>query len=83
VLLLADKGECSGETESMKLGIHYHICWSSDSSLDWKPFRTKHEATKVAEGIKKPNESYIIAKRDDECERCNEFKLKAFFAVTE
>lgn len=67
----------------MKLGVHYHIRWSFDSSLDWKPFRTKDEATKAAEGIKKPNESYIIAKRDDECERCKEFKLKAFFAVNE
>ena len=83
VLLLTEKGECSGEAESMELGVHYHIRWSSDSSLDSKPFRTKHEATKVAEGIKKKNEGYIIAKRDDECERCKEFKLKAFFAVNE
>ena len=67
----------------MKLGVHYHIQWSSDSSLDWKPFRTEHQATKVAEGINKPNESYMITKRDDECERCKEFKLKAFFAVNE
>jgi hypothetical protein len=65
----------------MKLGIHYHICWLSDSSLDWKPFRAKQEATKVAERIKKPQESYTIVKRDDDCERCREFKLKAFFAV--
>ncbi len=67
----------------MKLGIHYHIRWSSDASLDWKPFRTDQEATKVAERIKKPNESYTIVKRDDECERCKEFKLRAFFAVNE
>jgi hypothetical protein len=65
----------------MKLGIHYHIRWSYDSSLDWKPFRMKEEATKVAEGIKKPNESYTIVKRDDDCERCKEFRLKALFAV--
>jgi len=57
----------------MKLGVHYHIRWSSDSCLDWKPFRTKHEATKVAEGIKKPNESYDLLERDDECERCKDF----------
>jgi hypothetical protein len=58
----------------MKLGVHYHIRWSSDSCLDWKPFRTKHEATKVAEGIKKPNESYDLLERDDECERCKDFR---------
>ena len=67
----------------MKLGIHYHIRWSRDSSLDWKPFRTKREATRMAEKIKKPDESYVIAERDDECERCKEFKLKAFFAISE
>jgi hypothetical protein len=83
VILITDTGEAQDERESMKLGIHYHIRWSSDSSLDWKPFRTKQEATKVAEGFKKPNESYIIAERDDECERCKEFKLKAFFAINE
>ena len=71
------------DIEFMRLGSHYHICWSLDSSLDWKPFRTKQEATKVAEQIKKPNESYTTVKRDDECERCKEFKLKAFFAITE
>ena len=48
----------------MNLGIHYHIRWSSDSSLDWKPFRTKEEATKVAEGMKKPNESYDPAPKN-------------------
>jgi len=67
----------------MKLGIHYHIFWSRDSSLDWKPFRTKQEATRTAEKIRKPDESYVIAERDDECERCKEFKLKAFFAISE
>jgi hypothetical protein len=71
------------EIEFMKLGSHYHIRWSLDASLDWKPFRTKQEAMKVAEQIKKPSESYTAVKRDDECERCKEFKLKAFFAVTE
>jgi hypothetical protein len=67
----------------MNLGIHYHICWSFDSTLDWKPFRAKQEAAKVAEGIRKPNESYTVVKRDDDCERCKEFKLKAFYAVNE
>jgi hypothetical protein len=52
--------------------IHYHICWS-DSSLDWKPFPRKEEAAKLAEQIKKPNESYVVVERDDECERCKEF----------
>ena len=61
----------------MKLGIHYHICWSSDSPLDWKPFRTQEEATKAAEGIKRPHENYTIQERDDHCERCKEFQLKA------
>lgn len=72
-----------GEINSMKLGIHYHIRWSSGSSLDWKPFRALEEATRVAERIKKASESYIIVRRDDECERCREFKLKAYFAVNE
>ena len=68
------------EIESiMKLGIHYHICWS-DSSLDWKPFQTKQEATEVAQLIKKRIESYTIVERDTECERCREFNSKAFSA---
>ena len=81
--LITDTGDAQDEIESISLGIHHHIRWTSDSSLDWKPFRTKQEATKVAEQIRKPHESYTIVDRDDECERCNEFKLKAFFAVTE
>ena len=57
----------------IKSGIHYHIRWS-DSSLDWKPFPTKEDATEVAGQIKKPNESYTIVERDNECERCKTFK---------
>ena len=67
----------------MKLGTHYHIRWLSDSSLDWKPFRTDEEATRTAERIKKPDERYVVEWRGEECERCREFKLKAFFAVSE
>ena len=67
----------------MKLGIHYHICWSFDSSLDWQPFQTEEEATEIARRIKKSAESYTIVERDGECERCREFNSKAFFAVTE
>jgi len=67
----------------MKLGVHYHIRWLSELSLDWKPFRMEEEATGVAERIKKPDESYTVERRDDDCERCKEFKLKAFFAVNE
>lgn len=46
-------------------------------------FRTEQEAARVAEQIKKANESYVTVERDDECERCKEFRLKAFFAVSE
>jgi len=67
----------------MKLGTHYHIRWLSESSLDWKPFRTDKEATRMAERIKKPKGRYVVERRDEECERCKEFKLKAFFAVNE
>ena len=62
--------EHSGSTRS---GIHYHICWAG-SSLDWKPFPTKEDATKLAGQIKKRNESYNIVECDDECERCKMFK---------
>jgi len=48
--------------------------------LDWKPFPTKEEATDLAKAIKQPNETYIIAERDDECERCKEFKARALAA---
>lgn len=64
------------ENKSLEPGIHYHICWS-DSSLDWKAFSTKEEATKLARKFKKPNERFVIVERDDECERCKEFKSKA------
>jgi len=66
--------------ESIKSGIHYHIRWSSDSSLDWKSVPTKEEATKLAERIKKPNERYIVVERDGDCERCEVFNSKALFA---
>ena len=56
----------------MNSKIHYHISWS-DSVLDWKPFSTKEEATHLAGQIKKPNESYNIVERDQECERCQTF----------
>ena len=62
-------------SESIKSGIHYHIRWS-DSSLDWKPFPTKEEATILAGQIKKLNESFTIVERDGECERCKMFKSK-------
>lgn len=42
----------------MEAKIHYHICWS-DSSIDWKAFPTKQDASDVAGKIKKPNESYV------------------------
>jgi len=56
--------------------IHYHIRWS-DSSLDWKSFPTKEEATKLAEHIKKPNETFVIVERYDDCERCEAFKSQS------
>ena len=62
------------DSESIKSGIHYHIRWS-DSSVDWKPFPTKQEATILGGHIKKRNESFIIVERDDECKRCKEFEL--------
>jgi len=64
----------------VKSATHYHIQWCSDASLDWKPFRTKEEATNLAKAIKQPNETYIIAERDGECERCKEFKARALAA---
>lgn len=81
--MITEESNVQDERDSVKLGIHYHIRWLSDSSLDWKPFRTDEEATKIAERIKKPNEGYVVERRDEECERCKEFKLRAFFAVNE
>ena len=62
--------------ESISSGIHYHIRWS-DSSLDWKPFPTKEEATILAGMIKRRKESFIIVERDEKCERCKVFELKS------
>ena len=56
--------------------IHYHIRWS-DSTIDWKTFASKEEATEHARRIKKPNESYTIVERDAQCERCKLFKSAA------
>jgi len=67
----------------IKSGVHYHIRWSPDLCIDWKSLSTREEAKQLAERIKKPNESYVVVERDDECERCKAFKLKAFFAVNE
>jgi hypothetical protein len=61
------------QSESVESGIHYHICWS-DTSLDWKAFPTKEEATELAGHIKKRNENYIIVERDGNCERCKMFE---------
>jgi len=58
----------------MKLDIHYHIRWSSESRLDWKPFPTEEEAMKAAGQLRRANEIYIIEKRDNECERCQAFR---------
>lgn len=55
---------------------HYHIRWSS-SAIDWKAFPTSEEAAELAEGIKKPNESYVIEKRDSGCETCSAFRSKS------
>jgi hypothetical protein len=63
-------------SESIKSAIHYHILWS-DSSVDWKPFPTKEEATIVAGQIKRPNESFTIVERDHECERCKIFRSRS------
>lgn len=60
-------------SKSIKSGIHYHIRWDN-SSLDWKPFPTKGEATMLAGQIKKQSESFTIEEFDDECERCMMFK---------
>lgn len=57
---------------------HYHIRWSSNSSLDWEPFATKDEAMEMAGRMKRRKESYVIVERDDECERCTAFKSEAF-----
>jgi len=62
---------------------HYHIQWTPDATLDWKAFPTKEEATRVAHRIKQPCETFTIVERDDECERCKEFRLRTFFAVNE
>ena len=64
------------------LGLHYHIRWSN-SSLDWKSFPTKEEATELARKITKPNESYTVVERNDDCERCKEFKLKGLSSRTQ
>jgi hypothetical protein len=64
----------------IKSEIHYHIFWTF---LDWKPFATKDEANKCAAQIKRPNESYTIVERDDECERCKQFKSKACSAFSQ
>ena len=61
------------DSESNRSAIHYHIRWS-DSSLDWKPFPTEEEATTLASLVKKPNESFSVVERDDECERCKVFR---------
>jgi hypothetical protein len=66
----------------VKSATHYHIKWSSGSFLDWKPFPTKEDATRMAEAIKRWNETYIIAERDDHCERCEAFKSKAKSSVS-
>jgi hypothetical protein len=63
-------------SESNKSAIHYHIRWSN-SFLDWKPFLTEEEATIVAGQIKKPNESFTVVQRDDECERCKMFRSRS------
>jgi hypothetical protein len=66
---------------SVKSAIHYHIRWSG-SSLDWKSFSTKEEATILADRIKKRNESFTIVQRDGDCERCKMFKSKSWDSRT-
>ena len=71
--LITDTGDAQAKNSDMEHGgpinaeTHYHIRWSS---LDWKSFPTKEDAMQWAGRLKKPNESFDIVERDDDCERC-------------
>jgi len=52
--------------------MHYHIRWS-DSTLDWKPFRTHEEAEEAATRLARPGETFTVERVSDKtCVRCLE-----------
>lgn len=52
--------------------LHYHIRWSSSTSLDWQAFENHDQAQTQASRLKRRNETYTIEARRGNCERCNE-----------
>lgn len=55
--------------------IHYHIRWA-DSKLDWEMFQTEEQAQAMAEELRRPGENYVIEKRGEDCQRCNQIKAR-------
>ena len=50
---------------------HFHIRWSSASTLDWEAFPTLEAAQLQAEQLVRVGETYTIEQADGECPRCN------------
>ena len=50
---------------------HYHICWSSKSTLDWEAFPSYEEAQAQAEQLVLLGESYVIEQVDGDCPQCS------------
>jgi hypothetical protein len=52
---------------------HFHIRWSTASTLDWEAFTTRAEAKETARRLAHPHESYRIEERKQACKRCATF----------
>ena len=52
---------------------HFHIRWSTGSTLDWEAFGTRAEAEATARRLAHPHESYRIEERKQACKRCATF----------
>jgi hypothetical protein len=52
---------------------HFHIRWSTRTTLDWQSFETMEDAQHRAEGLVGRDETYTIEQRSDwSCELCGD-----------
>jgi len=56
---------------------HFHIRWSSTSSLDWQRFQTRRDAILLADQLVRPGETYTVEEHSSSCPFCEQYKMAA------
>jgi hypothetical protein len=63
-------GEVAMNPEPKPSKTHFHIQWSTKSTLDWATFNTREKAEALAKELVLEGETYSIQERGNSCERC-------------